>query len=152
MKININEKVYVKLTDRGISVLRSHEKHIQEFIGQFCPDYDYKRTPQKVGDYKGYTVFQLHELAHIFGFDMIPGSEPLFEGNNIILFPEEKFELSEKEFYKIIDSLDDTGGYLIKGSELKYWIEYYVNEYSKKELKSDRLQDELEEIKKKVGF
>lgn len=140
MRININEEVYVKLTERGISVLRSHEKHTKEFMSQFCPDYVYKKimklmkpTHQEVGSYKeGYTVFRLHELANIFGFDMIPGSEPLFEGNNVMLLMEKKFELPEKEFDRIIDSLDDTGGYLIKGWELKHWIEYYVNEYNKR--------------------
>lgn len=37
------------------------------------------------------------------------------------------FELTELEMDMIVDSLDDTGGYLIKESELKHWIEYYVN-------------------------
>ena len=39
----------------------------------------------------------------------------------------EEFNLSEDELEHVIDRLDDTGGYLIKGGELKYWIEYYVN-------------------------
>lgn len=38
------------------------------------------------------------------------------------------FQLSEQELYKIYDSLDQTGGVLIKEGELKYWIEKFVND------------------------
>ena len=41
----------------------------------------------------------------------------------------EQFKLSPTELERVIDSLDETGGFLIKGSELKYWIEYYVNKH-----------------------
>jgi hypothetical protein len=37
------------------------------------------------------------------------------------------FTLSDEDFAKIIDSLDSTGGYLVKESELRYWIEKFVN-------------------------
>ena len=37
-----------------------------------------------------------------------------------------KFELSEDQIDHILENLDDTGGYLIKPSELKFWIEHYV--------------------------
>ncbi len=39
----------------------------------------------------------------------------------------DNFKLSESELEKIVDSLDETGGYLIKEKELIYWIEYFVN-------------------------
>ena len=39
----------------------------------------------------------------------------------------EEFKMSDKDFDKIIDSLDETAGFLIKESELRYWIEYFVN-------------------------
>lgn len=38
------------------------------------------------------------------------------------------FKLSEHYLSVIIDSLDQTGGFLIKESELRYWIEKIVNE------------------------
>jgi hypothetical protein len=41
------------------------------------------------------------------------------------------FELSKKQLQQITDSLDGTGGFLIKENELKYWIERYVNEYGR---------------------
>jgi len=41
----------------------------------------------------------------------------------------DQFKLSPAELERAIDSLDETGGFLIKGSELKYWIEYYVNKH-----------------------
>ena len=40
---------------------------------------------------------------------------------------QEKFKLNDDAMCAILDSFDDTGGYLIKISELRYWIEYYVN-------------------------
>ncbi len=44
--------------------------------------------------------------------------------------PKEKepFKLSEHYLSTIIDSLDQTGGFLVKESELRYWIERIVNE------------------------
>ncbi len=38
------------------------------------------------------------------------------------------YKLSDKELSTIIDSLDDTAGFLIKESTLRYWIERIVNE------------------------
>jgi hypothetical protein len=38
-----------------------------------------------------------------------------------------EFTLSSEDFERIVDSLDQTGGYVIKEMELRYWIEYYVN-------------------------
>ncbi len=38
-----------------------------------------------------------------------------------------KFTLSEGQLNTIVDSLDETGGFLIKRTELKHWIEHYVN-------------------------
>jgi len=40
----------------------------------------------------------------------------------------EPYKLSDKDYLTIIDSLDDIGGFLIKESELTYWIERLVNE------------------------
>jgi len=48
-----------------------------------------------------------------------------------------KFELSNDNLISIIDSLDDTGGYLIKASELRYWIEYFVNKDRKQRSKKE---------------
>jgi len=44
--------------------------------------------------------------------------------------PKEKepFKLSDDHLELITDSLDDTAGYLIKASTLRYWIERIVNE------------------------
>jgi hypothetical protein len=38
----------------------------------------------------------------------------------------EPYKVSDDDLLEILDSLDDTGGYLVKGSELKYWIETHV--------------------------
>ncbi len=38
------------------------------------------------------------------------------------------YKLSEKDLFTIVDSLDDTAGFLIKESTLRYWIERKVNE------------------------
>jgi len=39
----------------------------------------------------------------------------------------DKFLLSEEDFEKMIDSFDDTAGYLIKGTTLRFFIESFVN-------------------------
>ena len=37
-----------------------------------------------------------------------------------------EYKLTDQDEAEIIDSLDDTGGYLVKGSELRYWIAEHV--------------------------
>ena len=44
------------------------------------------------------------------------------------------FKLSDKQMEKIVDSLDGTGGFLVKESELRYWIEYFVDREIKKHI------------------
>ena len=39
----------------------------------------------------------------------------------------DNFRLSDANLKIVIDNLDETGGSLIKESELRYWIEYFVN-------------------------
>jgi hypothetical protein len=36
------------------------------------------------------------------------------------------YTITESDLQEIVDSLDDTGGYIVKESELKYWIETHV--------------------------
>jgi hypothetical protein len=36
------------------------------------------------------------------------------------------YSINDSDILEIIESLDDTGGYLVKESELKYWIETHV--------------------------
>lgn len=40
-----------------------------------------------------------------------------------------KFILTDGEFSAIIDSLDETAGFLIKESELRYWVEFFANKH-----------------------
>lgn len=44
------------------------------------------------------------------------------------LFVRKPYKLSKIALSAILDSLDETGGFLMKPSELKYWIEKIVNE------------------------
>ena len=55
------------------------------------------------------------------------------------------FKLSDEELKSIYNSLDDTGGHLIKESELKFWIEFFVNREMKK---PKRPKDQSKWIKK----
>ncbi len=41
---------------------------------------------------------------------------------------DERYKLTDEDLATIIDSLDDTAGFLIKESTLRYWIERIVNE------------------------
>lgn len=40
----------------------------------------------------------------------------------------ERYKLTDKVLSTIVESLDDTAGFLIKESTLRYWIEKIVNE------------------------
>ncbi len=44
----------------------------------------------------------------------------------------EPFAISQTEVDNILNSLDETGGFLMKESELKYWIEFFVNKHRDK--------------------
>ena len=37
------------------------------------------------------------------------------------------FKLSDTDLATVLESLDETGGHLIKESELRFWIEHFVN-------------------------
>ena len=66
-KININETVFVFLTNHGIDVLRNNP------AGKWI----------KINAVKGYTEIQLWELCQIFGPYMYNGAKQCFEDNTI---------------------------------------------------------------------
>jgi len=70
LKCNMNVKVYVKLTDKGHSILRDHYKNLS-----FIPE------PNK---YDGYSEFQLWELMSIFGNSLYNGCDIPFQNNEIV--------------------------------------------------------------------
>jgi len=49
-----------------------------------------------------------------------------------LLKERQPYHLSVEQLLTIIDSLDDTGGFVIKESELRFWIERIVNEDRKR--------------------
>jgi hypothetical protein len=69
MLFNINEKVKVKLTDKGRAI---HREHWAPFSST-----DYPYSPPKEID--GWTEFQLWDLMAIFGEHIVMGVEPPFE-------------------------------------------------------------------------
>jgi len=88
MKINLNKTIKVKLTDFGKSVLYASIASIYED----CPDrtYAHKHTQDyynmKINtDDDGFQEFSIHEFCNIFGGDMIMGSKPVIEGNDIFI-------------------------------------------------------------------
>jgi hypothetical protein len=81
MKFNINERVKVKLTAKGIEHLEKQHNKLVE-IGY---PYEFK-LPQV--DKDGYTEFQLHDLMQTFGKIMFPGCELPFKTD--IIIPDEK--------------------------------------------------------------
>lgn len=78
MKLNVNEKVKVRLTDIGINILRSNHDEL-------------KKTFNRLGDFKaptvdadGYSSFQLWVLMQTFGPHMGLGFNVPFETDIII--------------------------------------------------------------------
>ncbi len=81
IKLNVNNNVKVKLTDKGREILR---KYLLGW-GYRVPDWYDSHT-----DSDGYTVFQLHEVMHIFGPHTYNGCEIPFE--TTILIPTQEDE------------------------------------------------------------
>lgn len=67
MRMNINEKVRVALTEAGEGIL------VKSGEARFRPVHT------------GYRTFQLWELAHIFGEEMYNGGPNLFVDNELII-------------------------------------------------------------------
>lgn len=83
MKFNINERVKVKLTVKGIEHLKKQHERIMK------NGYPYEfKLPQV--DKDGYTEFQLHDLMQTFGEIMFPGCELPFKTD--IIIPDEKLK------------------------------------------------------------
>ena len=79
-KINLNDTIKVKLTDRG----RDIYYHRFDDLIQNRPAVriNIKQSYPKVDD-EGFTKFQIHNFMNIYGDYLILGSEPVVEGNNI---------------------------------------------------------------------
>lgn len=78
MKFNINHYVKVKLTEKGIEILKEQHNDIQKYA-LLLPDFE---EPQKDDD--GYTKFQLWELMLKFGNHLYNGCEVPFHPEIII--------------------------------------------------------------------
>lgn len=64
LKFDINNKVKVKLTDKGREILQQRHVENMELFKKDLKDNPYE--PKQTDD-KGYAEFQLHELMAIFG-------------------------------------------------------------------------------------
>ncbi len=56
------------------------------------------------------------------------------------------YKLSDASFKQMLNSLDDTGGFLIKEREFRYWVEYFVNSdrYNAMQRRTEKLTAVLE--------
>lgn len=70
-EFNVNQTVYVKLTDKGRRILR--ENHVKR-LGRYPLRYEEPKV-----DAEGYTRFQLWVLMQEFGPHMRLGLDPFFE-------------------------------------------------------------------------
>ena len=75
--INLNESVYVKLTDKGIEKMKENHRALY-FGNPNIPEFKARNV-----DKDGYTKFQLHSLMSIFGELMYCGAQPVFENAEI---------------------------------------------------------------------
>lgn len=83
-KFNINEYVWVKLTDLG-------KKHWENDFNKYpVKGYDFITHYNSYTESNGYTKFQLHVLMELFGEKLTNGFANMFETN--ILLEEEKLE------------------------------------------------------------
>ena len=81
-KVNINERVKVKLTQKGINVLKENHNRMNDRLihigdgglGEFVLE----------TDSEGYTHFQLWDLMSAFGNRLRIGQDPPFETDIII--------------------------------------------------------------------
>lgn len=79
-KINLNDTIKVKLTDRGRDI---YYHQFDDLIrNRPAVRINIKRSYPKVDD-DGFTKLQLHHFMNIYGDYLILGSEPVVEGNNI---------------------------------------------------------------------
>jgi hypothetical protein len=81
-KVNINEQVKVKLTDIGISILKSKRDELNAMIqsvgGKCLGEFELKT------DVDGYSTFQIWDLMNTFGEYMVMGFNVPFETDIII--------------------------------------------------------------------
>lgn len=79
-KINLNDTVKVKLTDRGKDIYyHQFDNLIRDYPAVRV---NIKRAYPKVDNY-GFTKFQLHAFMNLYGGYLTIGSEPVIEGNDI---------------------------------------------------------------------
>lgn len=78
MRFNINHYVKVKLTEKGIEILKKQHEDIQKYA-LLLPDFE---EPAKDND--GYTRFQLWVLMCTFGEHLYNGCEAPFNPEIII--------------------------------------------------------------------
>ena len=77
MKLNINDRIKVKLTVRGERV---HFDHYYQWLKNIRSLEDCMPKPDK----EGYTEYQLWEFANIFGEHLYNGAEQIIKDNEII--------------------------------------------------------------------
>lgn len=79
MKFNVNDYVKVKLTKKGLEILKEQHAQLQSYYHKHNIEFD----PPSV-DEDGYSSFQMHYLMNIFGPGMLLGCEVPFETEIII--------------------------------------------------------------------
>lgn len=81
-KINLNDTVKVKLTDRGKDIYYHQFDNLIRDCHAVRVNIKIKRAYPKV-DNDGFTKFQLHAFMNLYGEYLTIGSEPVIEGNDI---------------------------------------------------------------------
>lgn len=93
--MNINDKIKVKLTEHGRSIL---EKDVTDTLGRLkgfnISDYSPYHT-----DDEGYTEFRLWDFMRIFGSHFWNGCPQILEHNEIVLIP----EINQKYALNLLD-------------------------------------------------
>lgn len=79
ISININNKIKVKLTDFGKSILDKEVNKLKQISG--APD---NYTPYKT-DNNGYIEFQLWQFMNIFGSSLYNGAIQVIENNEMLV-------------------------------------------------------------------
>lgn len=82
---NINDKIKVKLTERGKAILENEVANTMNMLKILNFSDDYFPYPE---DEDGYTEFQLWDFIRIFGSYFHVGYLPVIEENEIIFIDE----------------------------------------------------------------
>lgn len=101
---NINDRIKVKLTENGKSILNNYDHHNLSQVEYLSLPSDYSPHPE---DADGYCEFTLWEFMSIFGAHFCNGGPQLVENNEIVFLPKISQESAQIMFDEWVAYAED---------------------------------------------